>query len=466
MLNEMEQLEQMCAAVPPPDRQRLAAARAQLLTAITASRRPSASHAARGPWLAISWRLRRRWLGWAAPLAAAAAVVGVILGAQGVFSAVHGPAPGPGGHGQGLGLAHPVTAYVAGQSGTVTPILTANNTALAPVRIGKGPDAEQNSCAIVFLPDGKIAYVLTNSVVGGLGTVTPIRTATNTALAPITVGQAPRAFAITPDGKTIYVTNYQSGTVTPILTATNTALAPIRVGGNPWAIAITPDGKTAYVANYQSGTVTPIRTATNTALAPIRVGRYPWPIAITPDGSTAYVLNGGSGTVTPIRIATNTALAPIKVPEGSFSMSITPDGTTVYVLDLGSSQDKEGMVIPIRTATNTALRPIRIGPAWPFVITIAITPDSKTAYVTNAYTDTVTPIRTATNTALAPIKVGESPLAIAITPDGQTAYVVFGSGPSRPGIVIPIQTATNQTLRPIQVGYLPGTIAITPWPHR
>jgi YVTN family beta-propeller protein len=143
-------------------------------------------------------------------------------------------------------------------------------------------------------------------------------------------------------------------------------------------------------------------------------------------------------------------------------MTITPDGTTVYVLDLGSSQDKEGMVIPIRTATNTALRPIPIGPAWPFVITIAITPDSKTAYVTNAHTDTVTPIRTATNTALAPINVGESPLAIAITRDGKTAYVVFGSGPSRPGIVIPIQTATNQALRPIQVGYLPGTIAITP----
>ena len=144
-MNEMEQLERMCAAVPPPDRQRLAPARAQLITAITVSRGPAASHAARGPWLAISWRLRRRWLGWAAPLAAAAAVVGVILGTQGVFSTVHSPAPGPSGHGQGPGLAHPVTAYVAGQSGTVTPILTATNTALAPIRIGKGPDAEQNS---------------------------------------------------------------------------------------------------------------------------------------------------------------------------------------------------------------------------------------------------------------------------------------------------------------------------------
>ena len=88
----------------------------------------------------------------------------------------------------GLGLAHPVTAYVAGQSGTVTPILTATNTALAPIRIGKGPDAEQNSCAIAFLPDGKTAYVLTNTLVGGPGTVTPIRTAKNAALPAIRKG--------------------------------------------------------------------------------------------------------------------------------------------------------------------------------------------------------------------------------------------------------------------------------------
>src|SRR5438477_12093292 len=45
-----------------------------------------------------------------------------------------------------------------------------------------------------------------------------------------------------------YVAN-ASG-VTPIRTATNTALPPIKAGDNCDVIAITPDGKTAYVANY------------------------------------------------------------------------------------------------------------------------------------------------------------------------------------------------------------------------
>ena len=50
----------------------------------------------------------------------------------------------------------------------------------------------------------------------------------------------------------------------------------------PASIAITPDGKTAYVSNAGSGTVTPISTATNTPGTPIPVGAEPGPIVISP----------------------------------------------------------------------------------------------------------------------------------------------------------------------------------------
>jgi YVTN family beta-propeller protein len=279
-MDEMEQLEQMCAEVPPPDRQRLAEARGRVMTAIAGSSR-GASHAARRPWLATFWKRRRRWLGWAAPLAAAAVVVAVILGTQGVFGTIHRPAPAASGHGLGPTPGLPVTAYVLNVfSGTVTPIRTATDTALAPIRVG-------------------------------------------------TAGEAPTAMAITPDGKTIYVADWvanphQQGTVVPVRTATDTALAPIKVGDYPISIAITPDGQTAFVANEVSGPVTPIRTVTSTALAPIKVGADPGTIAITPAGQTAYVLSHGSDTVTPIQTATNQALAPIKVGTMPDVIVITP----------------------------------------------------------------------------------------------------------------------------------------------
>ena len=50
---------------------------------------------------------------------------------------------------------------------------------------------------------------------------------------------------------------------------------------------------------------------------------------------------------------------------------------------------------PISTITNMPGKPIKAGAA----VAIAITPDGKTVYVVNAYSDTVTPITTATKYA-------------------------------------------------------------------
>ena len=69
---------------------------------------------------------------------------------------------------------------------------------------------------------------------------------------------------------TAYVANSGNGgqgTVTPINTLTGKAGRPIKAGTGPEDIAITPDGKTAYVscAGSTPPIVVPIRTATNTA---------------------------------------------------------------------------------------------------------------------------------------------------------------------------------------------------------
>src|SRR6516164_9054752 len=131
-----------------------------------------------------------RWAGWMTPLAAAAAVTAVVAGTAAVSSAIHGP-----GAIGGASLGHGVTAYVTNPgSGTVTPIRTGTNTALPTVKTGHGSDA------IAITPDGKAAYVINLGLPPRFqGTVTPIRTATNTALPPIKVGDYPQAIAITPD---------------------------------------------------------------------------------------------------------------------------------------------------------------------------------------------------------------------------------------------------------------------------
>ena len=238
------------------------------------------------------------------------------------------------------------TAYVAdwsgpaGQGRTVTPISTATNTPGKPIKVGYGTGQIVNGVGqIAVTPDGKTAYAITGT------SVTPISTATNRAGTTIHVGQGNLAqIAITPDGKTVYVSTvfgchdrpsneYCTFAVTPISTATNTPRTPITVGSGPWTlydvgqIAITPDGKTAYVTTGTS--VTPVSTATNTPGKPIHLGKVNIPggggpggqIVITPDGKTAYVTTGSG--VTPISTATNTPGKPIHVV-GTIAIAITP----------------------------------------------------------------------------------------------------------------------------------------------
>jgi YVTN family beta-propeller protein len=253
-------------------------------------------------------------------------------------------------------------------------------------------------------------------------------------------------------------------------------VAAITVAVLAAAPALASAGPIAYVTDPGAGTVIPIATATNVAGTAITVGAHPTAVAITPDGKTAYVTNPVSGicnkithvckysdgSVTPIATATNTAGTPITVGVSPSGIAITPEGKTANVTNQGDGT-KPGSVTPIATATNIAGTPITVGtdPA-----AVAVTPDGQTAYVVNQGDGTdpgsVTPIATATNTAGTPITVGVSPSGIAITPDGKTAYVVnYGDG-TDPGSVTPVATATNTAGTPITVGVSPSGIAITP----
>jgi len=308
------------------------------------------------------------------------------------------------------------TAYVINSGGgTVTPIDLATSTAEKPIDVSGEP------VAMTIAPDGKTAYVpigFTSSRTSAQG-VQPIDLATNTAGKPIDLQWPPDAIVITPDGKTAYSINgFPSLTLTPIDLATNRPGKPIKLSEPPQAIAMAPDGK-AYVA-IQASSMTShgFRTAydfmsldlaTGRLGKPVRLSGGPDAIAITPNGKTAYVTIFSSGTVTPINLSTNKARRPIKISGKSlgkrfigrpFAIAITPDGKTAYVTN-GAS----GTVMPIDVATNRPGRPIKIS-GKPGSDAIAISADGTTAYVANQPSSTVTPIYLATGTPEKPIRFG------------------------------------------------------------
>jgi DNA-binding beta-propeller fold protein YncE len=194
------------------------------------------------------------------------------------------------------------TIYVASadapgaEYGRVTPIRTATRTTGPAIHVGITP------VAIAITPDGKTAYVLSEPVDSTYGqpeegSVTPVRIATGAAGPAIPVPPDSHAVAIAPDGKTAYVltssyfelnsNKLEPGSVTPIRTATNTpgpAIPdPDENGRAAVAMVFSPDGKTAYLLN--SDAVIPVRTATNTLGTAILVAGNNTAIAMIPAGT-------------------------------------------------------------------------------------------------------------------------------------------------------------------------------------
>lgn len=251
-------------------------------------------------------------------------------------------------------------AYVCNSSGTTVSIIDIpTNTVIGTITGFDGPSG------IVITPDGLHAYVNNYGTMGGGGngtTVNVVDLVTNMIVgAPITVGLAPAALAITPNGAFVYTVNYEdgdpgTGTMSIIRTSDNTVVGTIFGFSGPFGIAITPDGTRAYVTNFGSNdffpygtTVSVIDLSSNTVIDTINVGIQPAGIGITPDGRYAYVSNyntlyasgpnppfkdltPGQGTLDIIDIASNTVIPPfIAVDESPDAVVIAPNGAFAYV---------------------------------------------------------------------------------------------------------------------------------------
>ena len=305
------------------------------------------------------------------------------------------------------------------------------------------PKARQPGEPVASVPR-QMAYVV------GAGEVMPVDIATGVALRPIKLGVpgGPAGYAVTPDGRTIYVVTFR-GYVVPVDTVTRTAGPAIRIGGVPFGLLISRDGRTGYVMEPPYG-VAVVDFTLNRLAGFIRVDDAA-SFALTPDGNTLYVANRTGSTVTPIDTASLTPLRPVTTTENmpEFArIAMAPDGSTAYV-EGGVEHGHDfagayGVLTPISTATNKALRPIKLSNA---AESISFSHDGRTAYLTGSAG--VTAIDLASGkiswTANLPATIGS--YEAATSADGQIIDLL-GVSP----IVFRIQAATGALLAPIRAG--------------
>jgi YVTN family beta-propeller protein len=121
-------------------------------------------------------------------------------------------------------------------------------------------------------------------------TVSVFEVSTNTRLAEIPVGAAPRTLAIAPNGE-IWVTNKQNATISIIdptsFIVTRTLGLPF--ASQPFGIAMAPTGGYAYVALEGSGKLLRFDVAGYSQAGSVGVGANPRHVSVNSDGSLVYV---------------------------------------------------------------------------------------------------------------------------------------------------------------------------------
>jgi DNA-binding beta-propeller fold protein YncE len=212
-------------------------------------------------------------------------------------------------------------------------------------------------------PDGKSLYVPTMADcsvidqydIGADGTLAPKSPA---AVEPDPDSQ-PIAVAVSPDSRSVYVTDFRSvrsggGLILQYDADAGGALSPksppaVAVLGEPGRIAVSADGKSVYVTdqgpNFEDGSVLQYNVGSGGKLSsksPARVaaGTDPHAIAVNPDGKGVYVgsFSGGNATILQYDVGTGGALSPkssARVAGAASDIAVSPDGGSVYAARFG-----------------------------------------------------------------------------------------------------------------------------------
>lgn len=261
---------------------------------------------------------------------------------------------------------------------------------------------------VVFSPDGRRAYVARiNSM---FGAVSVIDLNTSAMIATIAFAAQPRGIAITPDGRTLYVSlNDQAiypftSAVGVIDTASNSVVSIIplasgAVSGFTSAVAMRPDGGAVFVAHSEdNGTRTDSVTVIGTPTDPFYPNQVSGGVqldegaavalAFTPDSAFAYALEGNKVTI--INAFGPYVVYRVDIPEQAQDIAI---GTVPY-----------GCVAPLNpvpTATRTPTASPTVTPTrtrTPSVTRTSTQPPTATETSTATATVTVTSTRAPTQT--------------------------------------------------------------------
>lgn len=133
------------------------------------------------------------------------------------------------------------------------------------------------------------------------------------------VGLRSEGFALSPDGKELWVANAQLGTISIVDVATRTIVQDVPSNKSVNRLAFSPDGRYVFVPDLAGSSLLVVDAATRTAYGRIALPGTSEGVVIAPDGKRAYVTLTSRGSVAAIDVQAMAVSGEIQTGPG-------PDG--------------------------------------------------------------------------------------------------------------------------------------------
>jgi len=221
-------------------------------------------------------------------------------------------------------------------------------------------------------------------------------------------GSDPEEFALSKDGRHIYISNEDTKTASVIGIASGKVEHIIPVGQEPEGVTTSPDGKQFYVTCEAGGDIYVIDTGSYSALAHFKVNLRPRSVAFLSSGGIGFIPSESTGELNVIDTVNAKVSKTIALPTGSRPMKVklSPDEKRLYV-----SNGRAGTISVFDTHSYELLETIKVGTRpWG----MAISPDGNLLFSANGPSNDVSVVDLKTNKEVSRIKAGSSPWGVAV----------------------------------------------------
>lgn len=227
--------------------------------------------------------------------------------------------------------------------------------------------------------------------------------------------------------------------------------AHIAAGSDPEEFAVSHDGKYLYVSNEDTKSASVVNIATGKVEHIIPVTQDAEGVAVTPDGTQFYVTCESAGDVFAINASSYEIVGHFKVAPRPRSIAFMPGAASLAFVP----SESVGQINVIDTKRFKVLKVIQL-PIGSRPMKVVLAPDARHLYVSNGRAGSVSVLDTRTDQVVAEIKAGKRPWGLAISPDGR--YLFTANGPSNDVSVIDLET--NREIKRVGAGASPWGVTI------